>query len=228
MRLARACVGAMRRAARRCVAVARAPACSRSFRLATAPRRVFRGFCTSLERGPEASSAEAVAVNGFEASSVEPLVDTDIDNRDESEVVDMDGEAPFCDPSTYQHDNPGALNQGVYFAVFEDRGRQHKVVPEDLLMVDRLANYNVGDQVVFDDVMLVGSANHTVVGRPYVPNSSVVATVEEQTHTRKVRVFKKRRRKASSKKTIGHRSNVTMLRIEDVKLGDVVQEAIEA
>ncbi|CAN0498021.1 unnamed protein product, partial [Ectocarpus sp. 8 AP-2014] len=64
-------------------------------------------------------------------------------------------------------------------------------------------------------VLLVGTRESTVVGRPTVPGATVKLFVEEQTRDKKVIVLKKRRRK-SSKTTQGHRREVTLLRVVDI------------
>eukprot|EP00954_Amorphochlora_amoebiformis_P004539 352204-Amorphochlora_amoeboformis.AAC.1 len=135
-------------------------------------------------------------------------------------------ETKIRDPVTYEHINKYAPVKDVNFVVFEHGGKQFKVVEDDLLMLDYMKDVEVGSELVFDKVMLVGSADHTVIGKPMVPDAKVRAVVEEQTQTQKIRVFKKRRRKASSKRTVGHRSWVTLLRVLEVDIGATAKEAI--
>ena len=79
----------------------------------------------------------------------------------------------------------------------------------------------VGDVAVdrlcdrLDDVLLVGSAGETVVGRPHVPGAQVTLAVEEKKKEKKVTVFKKRRRKGYQRKN-GFRRHVTALRVVDI------------
>eukprot|EP00466_Bigelowiella_natans_P000507 jgi/Bigna1/66429/fgenesh1_pg.1_\ len=123
------------------------------------------------------------------------------------------------DAVTYDHVNANSTDKNMFFAVFEHGGKQYKVVEDDLLMLDYMGEANVGQEVVFDNIMLLASENHTVIGKPFIPGTKVCAVVEEQTQTRKIRVFKKRRRKASSKRTKGHRSMVTLVRITEINHG---------
>lgn len=95
-----------------------------------------------------------------------------------------------------------------------------QVIEDDLLMLDYMRDTDVGEEAIFSKVLLIGSANATVIGQPLIPDAYVRAVVEEQTQTRKIRVFKKRRRKASSKRTKGHRSQVTILRVMEVNTGN--------
>ena len=74
-------------------------------------------------------------------------------------------------------------------------------------------------QLLLQRVLMVGTPKRTVLGRPYVPQASVLAVVEEQVRDAKVIIFKKRRRK-SSRRTTGHRQQLTALRIVDISGGD--------
>ena len=67
----------------------------------------------------------------------------------------------------------------------------------------------------YNDVLLIGTKDQTIVGRPLIPNAKVIATVEEQTRDKKLIVFKKKKRKGYKKKQ-GHRSYITVLRINDI------------
>ena len=134
--------------------------------------------------------------------------------------------------ATYvDHDDPlgpaeEALERGVAggkFAVVRLGGTQYKVARDDVIVAEHLKHAVVGEDLVLDEVLLVGTEATTVVGRPLVPDARVVCAVEEQTKDAKVVVFKKRRRKASRRRT-GHRRLVTLLRVLDIE-GDVAGPA---
>ena len=63
---------------------------------------------------------------------------------------------------------------------------------------------------------MVGTANETKLGSPLVENARVWATVEEQTLTNKVLIFKKKRRKGYQRLK-GHRQQVSTLRILEIE-----------
>ncbi|RYH03694.1 50S ribosomal protein L21, partial [archaeon] len=71
-------------------------------------------------------------------------------------------------------------------------------------------------------VLLLGSKNSTIIGRPLLPKSLVRLEVEELTKDRKVIAFKTRRRK-SSRRTRGFRRDLTVLRVKEIVVGDEVQ-----
>jgi large subunit ribosomal protein L21 len=106
------------------------------------------------------------------------------------------------------------------FAVFKISGTQMKVTLDDVVTTQKIPHAPVGTTVEFDEVLLVGTRTKTIVGRPLVPRAKVVATVEEQTRDKKIIVFKKKRRKGY-KRTNGHRSYITVLRVNDIVVNDL-------
>ncbi|MCH2094712.1 MAG: 50S ribosomal protein L21, partial [Rhodobacteraceae bacterium] len=69
--------------------------------------------------------------------------------------------------------------------------------------------------VQFNEILMVGGDN-TVVGAPTVAGAAVQAEVVDQVKGDKVIHFVKRRRKHSSKRTKGHRQQLTMVRITEI------------
>ena len=83
------------------------------------------------------------------------------------------------------------------FAVVRIKGLQYKVTKDDRLMSEKLDDFEVGQQIELEEVLLVGTKDYTCVGRPTVENARVFATIEELSQTEKSLIFKKRRRKDS-------------------------------
>ena len=78
--------------------------------------------------------------------------------------------------------------------------------------VDRL-DAEVGDEVSFNRVLFVEQEGGVFsAGTPYVNGASVTGLVDAQTRGPKIRVFRKRRRKAW-RRTLGHRAELTSVRI---------------
>ena len=103
------------------------------------------------------------------------------------------------------------------FAIVEAGGRQERVVPGAIVTVDHLGA-EPGGEVSFDKVLLVGKEDGTVVtGAPYVKGASVVGVVEAQIKDKKIRVFKMKRRKGY-RRTRGHRTQLTRVRVKDIKV----------
>lgn len=98
------------------------------------------------------------------------------------------------------------------FAVVEIAGTQFKVTTDDVVFVNHLADVAVNEVLSLDRVMLLGSREGTVIGRPYVPNASVLVAVEEHFKDGKVHVFKFKKRNRY-KKYSAPRPVLTALRI---------------
>src|SRR6187399_207328 len=85
---------------------------------------------------------------------------------------------------------PSGLERSHMFAIVEAGGRQEKVAPGALVMVDRL-DVEPGAAYTFDKVLLVSTdGGDYVTGKPYVAGASVTAVVQAQTQGKKIRVFK--------------------------------------
>ena len=100
------------------------------------------------------------------------------------------------------------------FAVLKTGGKQYKVQSGDTLRVEKLAA-NAGDKVQFNEVLMIGG-DSPVVGSPVVDGAGVQAEVIEQIKGPKTINFVKRRRKHSSKRTKGHRQQLTLVRVTDI------------
>jgi large subunit ribosomal protein L21 len=96
------------------------------------------------------------------------------------------------------------------FAVIKTGGKQYRVAANDRFEIERLPG-NAGDSVSFTEVLMVG----TTIGAPFVAGATVVGEIVEQTRGPKVISFKKRRRQ-NSKRTRGHRQDLTMIRISEI------------
>lgn len=63
--------------------------------------------------------------------------------------------------------------------------------------------------------MMIGTPSYTSIGRPYVDTARVIVTVEEQSLSNKIIIFKKKRRKGYQK-NMGHRQKLTVLRVDAI------------
>ena len=101
------------------------------------------------------------------------------------------------------------------YAVFVTGGKQYRVGPDDRLTVERLAG-EVGAMIALDQVLMIGEAGQVpVVGKPTLPQAAVFAEILAQEQGDKIVVFKKRRRK-NYRRRVGHRQELTRLRILEV------------
>jgi large subunit ribosomal protein L21 len=100
------------------------------------------------------------------------------------------------------------------YAILQQSGHQYRVSPGDRLVVDRLTA-EVGAVVALEPVVLVAGDDGTQVGTPVVDGVRVAAVVVSHSKGGKIRVFKYKPKKRY-RRTHGHRSLLTELRVEAV------------
>jgi large subunit ribosomal protein L21 len=98
----------------------------------------------------------------------------------------------------------------------ETGSKQYRVTAGDTLQVERLA-VEAGQPVTFDRVLLVNNDGHLSVGSPTVASATVLADVLEHIRGDKKIAFKMKRRKGYHK-TIGHRQELTVVKIKEIKI----------
>jgi large subunit ribosomal protein L21 len=102
------------------------------------------------------------------------------------------------------------------YAVLETGSKQYRVVTGDTVEVERLP-VEAGQPFTFDRVLLVNNDGKLTVGSPTVASASVVADVVQHIRGEKKVAFKMKRRKGYHK-TIGHRQELTVVKIKEIKL----------
>lgn len=100
------------------------------------------------------------------------------------------------------------------YAVIETGGKQYKVQEGQFLDVEKLPQA-VGETIELDRVLLVSDDEQVQVGRPFIEDAKVLATVARHDKHRKVIIFKYRPRKRY-RLTKGHRQPFTRLRIDKI------------
>ena len=104
------------------------------------------------------------------------------------------------------------------YAVIKTGGKQYRVSPGDLMVVEKLAG-EPGSAVAFAEVLMVGEGDAVVVGAPTVAGASVSATLIETRKGEKIKIFKKIRRQGY-RRTGGHRQHETALRVTGITGAD--------
>ena len=97
------------------------------------------------------------------------------------------------------------------YAVIKTGGKQYRVAAGEKIKVAQIAA-DVGQEIVFDQVLAVGNGAELKVGTPLVSGATVTVTVLSQGKHDKIRIFKMRRRKHYQKRQ-GHRQLFTELQI---------------
>ena len=100
------------------------------------------------------------------------------------------------------------------YAVIKTGGKQYRVQPGDLLVVEKLDG-EPGANVAFGEVLMLGEGDAVTIGAPVVEGASVAATLIETRKGEKVKIFKKIRRQGY-RRTKGHRQIESVLRVTGI------------
>jgi large subunit ribosomal protein L21 len=100
------------------------------------------------------------------------------------------------------------------YAVVATGGKQYKVKKGEIFRVEKLPG-KVGDPVTFEKVLLVSDGENLTIGTPLVPDMTVQGRIVEQAKSKKILVFKFKRRKRYRRKQ-GHRQEFTAVRVDSI------------
>ena len=85
------------------------------------------------------------------------------------------------------------------YAVLKTGGKQYKVQKDSKLLVEKI-DANVGDEVLLNEVLIVGDGEKVNFGSPKIADAAVLTEVIKQTRGPKITIIYKRRRKNSRRK----------------------------
>src|ERR1041385_5814366 len=102
------------------------------------------------------------------------------------------------------------------YAVVETGGKQYRVAPGDILEVDRL-DAEAGTPFTFERVLFIADEGKFSVGAPTVAKASIVGDIVEHIRGEKKVAFKMKRRKGYHR-TVGHRQELTRIKISEIKV----------
>jgi len=100
------------------------------------------------------------------------------------------------------------------YAVIISGGKQYRVQEGDVLKLERLPE-EVGNDVDFDKILMVGEGESVKFGKPYLSGCKVTASILSNGRHKKIRIIKFRRRKHSMKSQ-GHRQNYSEVKITKI------------
>jgi large subunit ribosomal protein L21 len=101
------------------------------------------------------------------------------------------------------------------YAVVKTGGKQYRVSKGDRVRIEKIPG-DVGTEVSFDQVLMIGGTDDVKVGTPVVSGATVSARIVKQDRSRKVMVFKFKRRQGYKKKQ-GHRQAYTQVEITGIE-----------
>ncbi len=99
------------------------------------------------------------------------------------------------------------------YAIIQTGGKQYRVAEGDVIDVEKL-DVEAGSDTTFE-VLLVADESGVQLGAPLLAGASVTAEVVDQHKGEKVIAFKYRRRKGYHR-TVGHRRQLTRLKIKTI------------
>ena len=102
------------------------------------------------------------------------------------------------------------------YAVVETGGKQYKIAKNDVFLVEKL-DAKEGSEVKLAHILLAKEANSVHIGNPHLKGSHVICEVLGRVRGDKVVAFKYKRRK-SEKKKIGHRQELTRLKVKEIEI----------
>jgi large subunit ribosomal protein L21 len=101
------------------------------------------------------------------------------------------------------------------YAIIESGSKQYRVSAGDTVQLERLP-IEAGKPVTFERVLLISNDGKITAGSPTVAKATVEGDVVEHIRGVKTVAFKMKRRKGYHKK-IGHRQELSVVRIKEIK-----------
>ncbi|MDR1928826.1 MAG: 50S ribosomal protein L21 [Endomicrobium sp.] len=105
------------------------------------------------------------------------------------------------------------------YAVIMTGGKQYRVQKGEILLIEKINNVKIGEEVVFTEVLLFVDGKNIVIGKPVIDGVVVKGEILAQKREAKVLVFKKKAKKGY-KKFQGHRQYKTELKIIELTYKD--------
>lgn len=103
------------------------------------------------------------------------------------------------------------------FAIIETGGKQYRVSEGDILSIEKIkGEFQVGDKIVFENVLMTDDGSASKIGTPYLSGTKVSAELVEEGRAKKVSVIRYKAKSRYFKKK-GHRQPFMKVKITSVK-----------
>jgi len=99
-------------------------------------------------------------------------------------------------------------------AIIETGGKQYRVKEGDTVFIEKLPA-EAEEKITFDNVLAIFDGDNSKIGAPYLAGAKVDATIVKNGKSKKIIVFKMRRRKGYRRKQ-GHRQPYTKVQIDKI------------
>jgi len=97
------------------------------------------------------------------------------------------------------------------YAVIKTGGKQYTVKEGDVLKIELLPG-DVGNEILFEEVLMLADGDKITCGTPFVAKAVVKAQVMDHGRHKKIKIIKFRRRKHHMKQ-MGHRQYYSQVKI---------------
>ncbi len=101
----------------------------------------------------------------------------------------------------------------MMYAVIRTGGKQYRVAQGDVLRIEKIAG-DVGGDVTFNEVLLVGGSDTPKIGQPLVSGAKVQGKILAQDKHRKVLHFRKEKEGWTRRR--GHRQPYTEVKVTSI------------
>ena len=101
------------------------------------------------------------------------------------------------------------------YAIIKTGGKQYRVTEGQTLKVESL-DLEQGNQINFEEILMVGQGDNVQIGSPFLQNATVKAEVVDHGRGEKIKIIKFRRRKHHMKH-MGHRQDYTKVKILSIQ-----------
>ncbi len=105
----------------------------------------------------------------------------------------------------------------MIYAVIRTGGKQYRVSPGDIIHVEKVTG-DVGVEVQFTEVLAAETDGAVQIGQPLLDGARVTGRVLQQAKSKKVLVYKKKRRK-NYRRRYGHRQHLTTVQVIAIEAG---------
>jgi len=99
------------------------------------------------------------------------------------------------------------------YAVIRTGGKQYRVAEGDVFRIEKLAG-DVGADVTFNDILLLGGTESPKIGKPTVAGAKVVGQILRQDKARRVLHFRKEKEGWTRRR--GHRQPFTEVKVTSI------------
>ena len=99
------------------------------------------------------------------------------------------------------------------YAVIRTGGKQYRVAEGDVIRIEKLTG-DVGADVTFSDILLLGGSDSPKIGKPTVAGAKVVGQILRQDKARRVLHFRKEKEGWTRRR--GHRQPFTEVRVTSI------------